>query len=163
MDRYLIAIIILAVLSVGFFILQIGVKKDVDIWPINKISELFESEETEKMESTDIGGGSKELESGVDGGGEISEKQKYDVDEDGFLSCEFTAQEGYNITGNYIIINMEGSKISFSFEKILLETRLHPDNLPEVTLQYNLYPENPDEILYSNIFLADDGKLYVCY
>ena len=168
MSKTLIFISVIVGISLILFFFQIALEEQIDIWPVNKISSkaVTSNENSNNTDVKKITGGS----SGSSGSRDASSsnqaaelKKPYDVDGDNFLSCELTATDDYTLSGNYIVINQTNRFISFIFEKVEVFENLHPDNLPEVNLKYNLYPENPDDVLYSDIFLADDNKLYICY
>jgi len=162
MDRLLVVIIIISIFAILLLAVQVCVYTGVQVWPINKVSEFFNMEINFGGDEGN-GGGGNDGGGGSSGGTEGGSERQYDVDGDNFLSCEFTEHEAYNLEENYIEVNWGGEVISFNFQKIEVEEDTHPDNLPEVNLRYHLYPENPDEVIYSNIFLADDEKLYICY
>lgn len=162
MDKLIVVIIILVVLSIGIFLVQFEVSKNVDVWPINQISKIFYGN-PDVSGNDNSGTNANVVSSDKTEDTEISEKEKYDSNEDGALSCELIAEQDYTINENQINVTTPGKEMSFSFDKVQLKTKLHPDNLLSVNLKYNLYPENPDNVAYSNLFLADDEKVYACY
>jgi hypothetical protein len=168
MDKLVIIIIVLVILFGAVVAIQIGVKKGVDVWPINQISDAFNNNADSNGDSgiSGIGsggsGGGGGGGGGGSGGGGSSGSGSYDINGDGIFSCDFTEQGNYVMEGNHIIITYQGKTSDFNFHKEEVSGKLHPDNLPSITLKYNLYPDNPDDVLYSGIFLTADNKLYVC-
>ena len=165
MNKFRLAIFILIAISILIFIIVIGFQNIVSIWPINKLMKTVNSSVDIFGDSGNISfNGNQPTSAGSlsSTGSQNPRQSQYDINGDNSLTCELSSQGNYSINGNHITVNIQGKNVSFDFQKIAINNVLHPDNLPSVNLKFNLLPENPDNIIYSNIFIAYYNKLYVC-
>lgn len=168
MDKLKVVIIVLIIFSIGFVILNFTVSKTNSDF-INIVRGFVigsfgggESGDAENNLTAKGGGGSLGGESSGGGGSMQEIKEKLDIDENSLVECNFIQEADYVIEGDQMNITIENSSGSFKFQKVKLQQYIKPDS-PDILLEYQVLPENADNVLYSNLFFSSDADIYLCY